>query len=61
MGFKVVSANGAITEYSDDDASFSVNDQTGVLTVHTEDKRFLFSPSGWLMVEDSVPDGPSVF
>jgi hypothetical protein len=54
MAFTVVTSNGNLADYSDDDA-YAVN-ENGVLTVSIANPRFtrqLYSPSGWLEIVET--------
>lgn len=54
MAFTVVSSNGNLVDYRDDD-SYAVNEY-GVLTVKVANPRFrtqIYSPNGWLEVVET--------
>jgi hypothetical protein len=53
MDFTVTLPNGSPQSYSGDDALYNVDEESGVLTVTVGNRRWRYSPSGWLSVEDT--------
>ena len=52
MDFTVTLPSGQTLSYSGEDARYTVDEGSGVLTVTVGTRRWRYSPAGWLCVED---------
>jgi hypothetical protein len=52
MDFTVTLPSGQTQSYSGDDARYTIDEGSGVLTVTVGTRRWRYSPAGWLCVED---------
>ena len=53
MNFTVTLPSRSPLSYSGEDARYAVDEESGVLTVTQGIRRWRYSPSGWLSVEDT--------
>jgi hypothetical protein len=56
MDFTVTLPNGSPQSYSGEDSRYTVDEESGVLTVTVGTRRWRYSPAGWQCVEDSFGD-----
>jgi hypothetical protein len=56
MDFTVTLTDGSSQNYSSDDALYNIDEYSAALTVTVGNRRWRYSPSGWLSVEDSFGD-----
>jgi hypothetical protein len=58
MDFTVTLPSGPPQSHSGEDARYTVDEESGVLTVTVGVRRWRYSPVGWLSVEDSFGEVP---
>jgi hypothetical protein len=59
MEFTVTLPSAGPLSYSGEDARYTIDEESGVLTVTEGVRRWRYSPAGWLSVEDTF--GAPVF
>ena len=58
MEFTVTLTDGSSQNYSGDDALYNIDEDSAALTVTVGNRRWRFSPSGWMSVEDAFGAPP---
>ena len=53
MEFTVTLPNRSPLRYSGDEARYTIDEESGVLTVTEGTRRWRYSPTGWLSVDDT--------